>query len=372
MDLSQRYSSVDRLLHRLAFATGSVQIEMADLEERLFRRELAGIEAQRPVFITALPRAGTTLLLELCVELDEFASHCYRDMPFVLLPMMWDRLSRRFRRSDAPIERAHGDGMMVSLDSAEAFEEMIWRVLWPAHYRADRIVPWDRCDNREFADVFRNHLKKVIKLRQLHAADVPRYVSKNNGSIARTGALLECCPDATIVVVMREPVQHAASLVRQHRQFLAIHARDRFAREYMEGIGHLEFGANLRPIDFDGWLSSARHSDATRLEFWLEYWVAAYSHLLTRRRTLHFLPYDWFCTCPGEGLEQVAAVLDIRDRPTWIAQRARIKPAARHDVDTSRLDQRLLARADDLYHTLLEHSLAGSEAAATRQMSLSL
>jgi len=364
MDLSDRYSSIDRLLHRLAFATASVQIEMADLEDRLFKKDLAGITVDRPVFITALPRAGTTLLLELCVTLDEFASHSYRDMPFVLLPVMWDKLSRRFRRSDAPIERAHGDGMLVSLDSAEAFEEMIWRATSPGHYRADRITPWDRRDDDDFQAVFRNHLRKVVKLRQRNPALVPRYVSKNNGNIARTGAVLECCPDATIVVVMREPVQHAASLLRQHRQFLAIHARDPFARKYMEGIGHLEFGANLRPIDFDGWLESARHPDSTTLEFWVEYWVAAYSHLLARRSTLQFLPYDWFCACPDEGLDRVAAAIDIQDRQTWMAQRARIRTAGRHDIDVSRLDQRLLAQADELYHALLDHSLAGSVAAA--------
>lgn len=363
MDLSDRYSPVDRLLHRLAFATASVQIEMADLEDRIFKADLSRITVNRPVFITALPRAGTTLLLELAVTLEEFASHCYRDMPFVLLPMMWDRLSRRFRRSDAPIERAHGDGMMVSLDSAEAFEEMIWRATSPGHYLVDRITPWDRCDNQEFHDIFKNHLRKVVTLRQRNPALMPRYVSKNNGSIARTGALLECCPDATIVVVMREPVQHAASLLRQHRQFLAIHARDPFAREYMEGIGHLEFGANLRPIDFDGWLRSARYPDSTTLEFWLEYWVAAYSHLQARHRTLHFLPYDWFCACPEDGLDRMAAVLDIRDRQTWMAQQTRIKPAGRHHVDPSRLDSRLLSRANELYQTLVERSLATSAAA---------
>jgi hypothetical protein len=364
MDLSERYSSVDRLLHRLAFTTAPVQIEMADLEERIFRHDLAGIAVNRPVFITALPRAGTTLLLELCVTLDEFASHCYRDMPFVLLPMLWDKLARGFRRSDAPIERAHGDGMMVSLDSAEAFEEMIWKVMWPDHYLADRIVPWDRHDNDEFRQVFRSHLRKVIKLRQRNPTVVPRYVSKNNGSIARTGAVVASCPDATIVVVMREPVQHAASLLRQHLQFLAIHERDPFAKEYMKGIGHLEFGANLRPIDFDGWLNSARHPDPTTLEFWLEYWVAAYSHLLERRSSLHFLPYDWFCACPDDGLATMAAVLDIQDRQTWLAQRARIRIAAPHSPDASGMDQRLLSRANELYQTLMEHSLAAAPYAA--------
>ncbi len=35
-----------------------------------------------------------------------------------------------------------------------------------------------------------------------------------------------------------------------------MHARDPFARRYMEAIGHYDFGANLRPIDFDGWATA--------------------------------------------------------------------------------------------------------------------
>ena len=79
--------------------------------------------------------------------------------------------------------------------------------------------------------------------------------------MARIGFLLATWPDATIIVPVREPVQHAASLLRQHGRFLEIHARDRFARDYMRGIGHFDFGANLLPVDFDGWLSAAVHTD---------------------------------------------------------------------------------------------------------------
>lgn len=358
MDLSDRYSSLDRLLHRIAFATAPLQIEMADLEDRLCRAELAGIDVRQPVFITALPRAGTTLLLDLCVALDEFASHCYRDMPFVLLPMMWDRLSRHFRRNDVPTERAHGDGMLVSLDSAEAFEEMLWRAMWPDHYLPDRILTWDRCDNAEFRGVFVNHMRKVIRLRQAPGAVAPRYVSKNNGNISRTRALADCCPDATIVVILREPVQHAASLLRQHKQFLAIHARDAFAREYMEGIGHLEFGANLRPIDFDGWLATAVHPDPSSLGFWMEYWCAAYTHLLEQRGPLHFLPFDWLCSCPADGLAVLGDLLSIQDRDAWMAHRPRITPPKPHEADVRGVDRGVLSRAADVYARVLDRSLA--------------
>ena len=60
------------------FSSFEVQKALADIEDRLCARRLVGIEIDRPVFITALPRAGTTLLLETLDSLDLFATHTYR------------------------------------------------------------------------------------------------------------------------------------------------------------------------------------------------------------------------------------------------------------------------------------------------------
>ena len=59
------YGALDRALHRLAFATPRAQVAIADLEDRLFRRELARVTTGSPVLVTGLPRSGTTILLEL-------------------------------------------------------------------------------------------------------------------------------------------------------------------------------------------------------------------------------------------------------------------------------------------------------------------
>jgi hypothetical protein len=62
-------------------------------------------------------------------------------------------------------------------------------------------------------------------------------------------------------------MQHCASLLRQHLNFLEIHRRGPFAKSYMEGIGHVDFGANLRPVDFDGWLDSSTQSNQRKMVF---------------------------------------------------------------------------------------------------------
>ena len=297
------YSSVERLMHRVAFKTYAAQVSLADLEDRMYAKQLAPCRSDRPVFITGLPRAGTTLLLECCAVLPEFASHCYRDMPFVLIPCLWGRFSAGFRQAGQRQPRAHGDGMLIDFDSPEALEEVLWKTFWRRHYRRDRIVPWqkaeDKDDEAEFADFFRSHMRKIILLRRGKDAAAARYVAKNNLNIARTAMLNRLFPDSVILIPFREPLQHAASLLKQHRNFLRIHKEDRFASEYMRAIGHYDFGENLRPVDFDGWLANRESKETDSLAFWLEYWMVGYRHLLAKKADfLHFLNYDALCADP--------------------------------------------------------------------------
>ncbi|MDX2505064.1 MAG: sulfotransferase [Gammaproteobacteria bacterium] len=242
MAFESKYSLLDGILHSLAFKSWPVQAAVSDIEDRLFKAELDKINIEKPVFITALPRAGTTLMLELCVSQGEFTSHSYRDMPFVLSPMFWHKFSTKFQQSDIPRERAHGDGMLVNVDSPEAFEEVVWRTFWESHYKKDRIVPWSNEEDAEFYRFFYNHLKKIVAIHSGAARQHTRYVSKNNLNIARIDALLANVSDAVIILPFREPLQHAASLLKQHRNFLKIHNEDPFALSYMKAIGHYGFG----------------------------------------------------------------------------------------------------------------------------------
>jgi hypothetical protein len=139
LDTSTPYSQADRLLHRLAFGPAQLQTVAAELEESLFAKDWAPAHAERPVFITSLPRAGTTVLLEALHRLPGCAAHTYRDMPFLLAPVLWSRVSRGFRRRSEHRERAHGDGLKINEDSPEAFEEVLWKNYYPHKYTPARI-----------------------------------------------------------------------------------------------------------------------------------------------------------------------------------------------------------------------------------------
>lgn len=377
-DTSQRstseYGLADRWVHRIAFATRDMQLALAKREGRWLRHQFSvGAAPAAPVFVAGLPRAGTTLLLELLEASGQFVTHTYRHMPFVLTPLLWARLSRRWQREAQMRQRAHGDGMLVSVESPEAFEEMLWCPFWQKQYSVDHIEPWHpRFSHPQFETFWRDHMAKLVALA---AASVPtgsdpasgtnasglRYLSKNNLNIARLAYIKKAFPDARIVVPFRSPLQHASSLLKQHRQFLELHQHDDFAREYMRAIGHFDFGANLLPINFARWLEEgAAELDPLTLEFWLRYWLVTY-------RTVRALPagtvtlfcYEDFCRAPTASLQGLAAELAVADPTSLLAGAQRVALAPPHPLAADGLDPELLAEAEKLYEALREQAVNG-------------
>jgi hypothetical protein len=349
-----RYPALDKLLHRTAFHTMLAQISIADFEDRIFARQLAHCSAECPVFITALPRAGTTLLLECMARMPEFAAHCYSDMPFVLIPCFWNRFSSAFRRRRQQYQRAHGDGMLIHFDSPEAFEEVLWKTFWRKHYAKDRIKLWHAERNDEFNDFFRNHMRKIILVRR-KGGKTARYLSKNNLNIARVAWLARYHSSAAIIVPFREPLQHALSLLHQHMNFLHIHDKNPFASEYMRAIGHFDFGDNLRPVDFGGWLDRRVSGTYVEISFWLEYWIECYRYLLQNNAgKARFLDYDCLCTNPMAGLKMLAKEINARNTEALLSSAASIRQPRRHEEREHDISSSLLRNARELHAELQE------------------
>lgn len=349
------YAPLDRLVHRLAFAAPAIQSMAVDMEDTLFGRTYRHVEVGRPVFITALPRAGTTVLLEALHRLPGVATHLYRDMPFVRAPVLWARLTGAFRRPGTLRERAHGDGLEIGYESPEAFEEVLWMALRPDKYAGARIALWSEGDATERERrVLRAHMQKIIALRRPGGG---RYVSKNNGNLARLDAIPRLFPDATIVVPLRRPLEHAASLLRQHRRFLDRHERDPFARRYMADIGHFEFGALHRPIAFPGLVERTAERDPLGLDYWLGYWIAAYEEVLARRDRLIVVSHEGLCRAPRETLTRLCDALALDGDLSAAASVYRDGAPAAHGVAPNQ-QARLLREAEALHADLLGCALA--------------
>ena len=116
------YSWLEQKLHKFALSSQFMR-------EVTFDFESTNISSSREtgdhVFIAGLARAGTTILLNALYKSNIFASLSYADMPFVLAPNLWSKIS--FKKKNLKLkerERAHGDGIKVSTESPEAFEEV--------------------------------------------------------------------------------------------------------------------------------------------------------------------------------------------------------------------------------------------------------
>jgi hypothetical protein len=224
----------------------------------------------------------------------------------VMAPLLWSRLSASFRRPAELKERAHGDGMEVGYDSPEAFEEILWRTFWPGKYSASGIALWDDRDIKPDARTFFvEHMKKIVALRRPDRPRDGRYVSKNNGNIARLGLIRKMFPDAKILLPVRRPIDHARSLLRQHVNFLEMHRESRFVRDYMGDIGHYEFGELHRPIAFPGLEALTSGRDPKKMDYWIAYWVAAFEHVLTHRDNVLLVAYEDACLHPERARDSV-------------------------------------------------------------------
>ena len=250
---------------------------LSDWESRLVAKRLATISIDRPVFISGLARAGTTILLRKLGELPAFATHRYSDFPFLFTPYAWAQLRRLAPASrQTPRERMHKDGIMVTAESPEAMEEVLWMAFFSQlHEPAASNVLDDRAQHPEFESFFADHIRKLILAR-----DGQRYVSKNNYNVTRLSYLARIFPDARFVLPIRAPVAHVASLAKQHRLFSQVQQDDEAARQHLRLVGHFEFGLDRRPINPGDDAGVAAVQDCWKrgaeLRGWAKYWALIY------------------------------------------------------------------------------------------------
>jgi hypothetical protein len=356
-----RYSKLDRLLHAMAFSSIDFQKAVSDIEDRIYAKRIADIEIDRPVFITSLPRAGTTLFLDLISSLDTFFAHTYRDMPFLLIPLLWNVISHRFQKSDVFLERAHGDGMSINYDSVEAFEEVLWHAFWQEKYLDDRIELWTACDldiDKEFELFIKSHLRKLIMLRSSGGQTSGRYVSKNNANISRINKIIQYFSDAIIIIPFRNPVDHTGSMLRQHHNFQKIQSEDAFARDYMSDIGHFDFGVNFRPINFCGWLDREMLISSDKAEFWMKYWCETFEYLCSiKSENIVFLSYDMCCENPEGSLRHLVNRLGIDREEDLTTKASQFRTPTSYNIDDFGIEQGLHQRAITLHDKLLKNAI---------------
>lgn len=256
------------MLHGLALSSTAARDLTFDIEKGLFLRGAGQVEDNH-VFVAGLARAGTTALLNALYSSGEFASLTYDDMPFVLAPNLWARLTGVNKKTIAYGERAHGDGIQVSSKSPEALDEVFWSNFSYEDCRQDdRLRPY--APEPEALEEYAKYIALVCR-----RYGKSRYLCKNNNNIFRLADLARAFPGSAFIVPFRAPEHHAASLSAQNARFADA---SEFERKYMRWLGHFEFGATHLRYDFDG--GTARFGDPADCNYWLEMWINTYRWLL--------------------------------------------------------------------------------------------
>jgi hypothetical protein len=277
------------------------------------KMSLGKIEAQaidRPIYVTGLARSGSTILLTCLAAHEQTATHRYRDYPLVSVPLWWNRfVDHAAGNRNEPVERFHQDGIFITPDSPEAMEEILWMMFFPDCHlpaRSNILDAKTRCP--AFETFYRDHVRKILFLRR-----GSRYLSKANYHVTRMGYLKALFPDARFVIPVRNPLDHLASLSRQHRLFCEAEERDPRVLNYMRTAGHFEFGLDRRPIN-TGCLETVDRirelwQDGQEVRGWALLWASVYRYvgdLLAADDALRaasiVVHYDDFCRFPEDTL----------------------------------------------------------------------
>ncbi|HVS35025.1 MAG TPA: sulfotransferase [Gemmataceae bacterium] len=221
----------------------SLWLELGRLETSTLARELRATSIHAPIYVCGLARSGSTLLHEIVSSHPAVATHRVKDYPLVFTPF-WQRRATRNLRPQAPVERAHQDGMMITTESPDALEEMVWMAFFPrCHDPSVSNVLGPGAGGAAFRLFYTSHIKKLLL-----AEGATRYAAKDNYHVARLGCLLRLFPDARFLLPVRAPADHIASLMRQQRLFVQGERKHPRALAFMRRTGHFEFGLDRRPI----------------------------------------------------------------------------------------------------------------------------
>jgi hypothetical protein len=288
---------------------------LARLESRLAASAIAQVSIRQPVFIAGVARSGSTILLEALASGDEFASLRYCDYPPVWFPWWWPALRSRLPLPRAaPRERAHADGIEVTPESPEAFDEVFWMHFFAQRHAAgvdQRLGATTQ--HPRFEHFYRLQIRKVLAARARS-----RYLCKGNYNLARMAYLHALFPDARFVVPIRSPETHVASLCRQHQRFMQLAASAPGVGAYLARSGHFEFGPQ-RSVECVG---DPGEAEGVRADFaagddvsgYARQWAMSYGALaesLAQDPALSaatlLVRYEDVCRAPAATLRRLAA-----------------------------------------------------------------
>lgn len=337
---------------------------LGDLETFVLKEDLDTQEIDCPIFISGLARSGSTILLEILASHPMVVTHRYQDFPFVHLPYAWHWFLKRATKKDyKPVERFHHDGMIITPESPEAMEEVLWMNFFPdCHEPKQSAVMPAETKAPAFERFYTDHIRKMLLSRS-----GKRYAAKCNYHVSRLLYIKKIFGEVRFVIPVREPKAHIGSLVRQHQRFCKAESDNSKILDYMRRVGHFEFGLDRRPIHLGDTELTEQclflWADNKNAEGYACQWSAIYEWILNLLNTdpemterVYLLSYEDFCKNPSETLTGLFQFCGLPIDQNQISRHAeRIKPHAHSDVFSISEKRFIEEQTRETYHLILDH-----------------
>ena len=312
----QNYSRIEKILHDIVLSNKFINKSLFEIEKIIFGKNL-DFKNKTHLFITSLPRSGTTSLLNFIYETGNYGSLTYKNMPFILSP----NLSKLFHiNSIKKKERLHKDGINYDINSPEALDEIFFK------------------NEYEFVKLeLVNYINLILFSEKKYT-----YLSKNNLNYKRIDLIKSLFPNTKFLIPIREPLHQAYSLYKQHIHFSKLQKEDDFIRRYMNYLGHNEFALNHKP-----WNKPEFFLDLNHANYWLEQWYLFYKNIYNKyhnHSNCVFIVYEELIN--NNYLEKIIEKIDLKLNANSKFNFFKNSNVKKLDIE---FNEGLLTKAKDIY-----------------------
>jgi len=295
--------------------------KLAQKETKKLRKQIEKISIDRPIYVMGLARSGTTILTEIIGKHPDVAYLKYLHSVNPYIPHWIQKIANVVPIFRKPVERVHKDRLLVNRDSPEAVEEPYWmRFFENVHDESVSNIFDSKTSNPQFEEIYSNSQKKLM-----FNQESSRYVAKNNYNISRLGYLYKLFPDMKVILMIRNPVNHIASLVKQDAILKELEKENKRLLHWTKIIGHREFGTAKVCINVDSTkqiklIRKLWEKKETYVKGWAVQWNMIYSYvadLLERNKHLadrtHILRYEDLTDNSAESIDRIVEHLELSE-----------------------------------------------------------
>ena len=323
---------MNKIFHHIIFKQPNCnklfyEFEKIEIESDAFER----------IIVSGLARSGTTSLLRELVINDLTCSLTYKNMPLILAPKMQKLLRCFFKTNVEEVERSHQDGIMINNESSEAFDEVFFQVYESNIYSFKNYLNEYESKHINSYIEFINHFL-ITNKRNI-------YITKNNNHILRLPQIIES-GKFKILITFRDPLTHAASLEKQDLIHSKLQKENSFVLDYMNYLGHFEFGLNKKYFKFRN--ERVNVTEYEGIDFWLAQWINYYGRIieLTKKyQGINLINFEDWCSKEKFLLRRINNItgLTIFNKDIYF-------PAVKSSFN---VDGKLLKIAENIFQELL-------------------